>query len=245
MKLRDRIANYFGYDLIKQKRNFSVYERHMVNVLEHYKIDLVIDVGANQGQFASSLRQYGYKGEILSFEPVTNTYNILQQTRGNDPLWKTEKMALGNKPERKEIRIPNSTGMTSFLTASDYAIKTFPTEIKDYVTETIDITTLEDYVEKNKLPLSKRIFLKIDTQGFDMNVLLGAQKLLPNIVGVSTELSFIQTYENMPTYLDVLTFLKNNNFVVSNMFQVFFDRELQLLVESDCVTINQKFVPKK
>jgi FkbM family methyltransferase len=208
-------------------------------------VDLVLDVGANQGQFASGLRQYGYKGEIISFEPVTNTYNILLQSRGQDSRWKTEKMALGDKKERKEIRIPNSTGMTSFLAASDYAIKTFPTEIKDYVTESIDIGTLEDYLETNKIDSSRRIFLKIDTQGYDMNVLLGAKKWLPHIVGVSTELSFVQTYENMPTYLDVLSFLQSHNFVVSNMFQVFFDRELQLLVESDCVTINKKFIPQK
>lgn len=241
MKWHYKLAQKFGYDLVRSERNNWIYERHLTNVFKTYKVDLVLDVGANCGQFATGLRQYGYTGEIISFEPVTRCYDILSAAAKNDSNWKVEKLALGNAKESREINIPKSSVFSSFLNTTEYSQKKYEDHLTDFYKETIDITTLELYFA-NGLPANKRIFLKIDTQGFDLNVLIGAQALVSKLVGISTELSFVPLYEQSGAYDQVLAFLKKNDFVISNIFPVVYDEQKHLLVEADGVALNKKFV---
>lgn len=242
MKWHNRLAGMFGYDLIRKERNQAIYERVLCNILASYSVDLVLDVGGNLGQFALNLRQYGYKGRIVSFEPVSSCYEHLCQLSAKDGNWKVEKLALGHQKESKVIQVPKSTVFSSLLHANNYSLKKYHDHLQDFKQEPIEIDTLENYFQQKNLPLSQRIFLKIDTQGYDMNVLIGAQSLLPNFVGLSTELSFISLYDSAPRYTEVLNFLDSQNFSIANIFPVTFDEKKRLLIEADCVALNQKFV---
>ncbi len=242
MKWHNRLAGMFGYDLIRKERNQTIYERALCNILASYSVDLVLDVGGNLGQFALGLRQYGYKGKIITFEPVASCYDHLMEISKKDELWTVEKLALGQQKETKVIQVPKSTVFSSLLQANSYSLKKYHDHLQDFKQESIDIDTLENYFREKNLALSQRTFLKIDTQGYDMNVLLGAKNLIPNFVGLSTELSFISLYESAPKYTEVLNFIDSQNFSIANLFPVIFDEKKRLLIEADCVALNQKFV---
>ncbi len=91
-----KIAGYFGYSLIR-KRKSPTLESHLELILKSQQINLVIDVGANIGQFGKMLRKIGYTGEIVSFEPVDSTFRVLETTASNDVNWKVFKLALSDK----------------------------------------------------------------------------------------------------------------------------------------------------
>lgn len=241
MKWQYKLANALGYDLIRSKRNNWIYERSLSKILDTYKVDTVLDVGANCGQFAEGLRKYGFKGQIVSFEPVSACYKIVSEKAAKDSKWKAVQMALGNARESKNINVPKSTVFSSFLKTTDYSLDRFSDhKLDDYYQEMIQIDTLDQYA-KEHLPnlANSRTFLKIDTQGFDMNVLLGAKDSLKNFVGISTELSFIPLYDQSTPHTKMLSFLEENAFGVANIFPVTFDEKSHLMIEADCIALNK------
>ena len=95
MKLHHKIAKAFGYDLVRRKKH-PTSSTHIMNLINQYRIDLVLDVGANQGQFGKMLRYEGYKGEIHSFEPVSRTFERLGEACFKDQKWFAHKLAMGD-----------------------------------------------------------------------------------------------------------------------------------------------------
>ncbi|MFI4963330.1 MAG: hypothetical protein ACHP6H_05685, partial [Legionellales bacterium] len=92
--LRKSIKNalgLFNYDIISTKEKKTLYD-----FLTYYKINVVLDVGANTGQFGSRLRELGFKGKIISFEPILAEYQDLNKKTVNDPLWQAINIGLGN-----------------------------------------------------------------------------------------------------------------------------------------------------
>ena len=104
MKLMKYISNVLGYKLIK-KKDSPLLDEHIKKIIERYEIDLVIDVGANNGQFGRLLRETGYEGDILSFEPVGKTFVKLRENCANDNKWRQIKLALGNKRDGNHQRV--------------------------------------------------------------------------------------------------------------------------------------------
>lgn len=95
MKLHRKIARQFGYELIKLNKHPTA-NAHIINLINACEIDLVLDVGANRGQFGKTLRQEGYRGEIHSFEPVSATFEHLKESCLDDLNWFAHKLAMGD-----------------------------------------------------------------------------------------------------------------------------------------------------
>lgn len=232
------ILNLLGYELVKKKESLSL-SAHLKKIIENYKIDLVIDVGANSGQFGRLLRGIEYKGDILSFEPVSSTFEELRKNSENDKKWDKMKLALGNKKGMGSINVFDSTDFSSILSPNEFGKQAFK-QIRASRTETIEIDTLDNVLARSQHLKTRKIFLKMDTQGYDLNVFNGAKNSVNSIVAILSEISFLPIYEGMPDYHQVLKEFETNGFVVTGLFPVSRSESLSI-IEMDGVLINKQY----
>jgi FkbM family methyltransferase len=201
------------------------------NFLRDKNIGTVIDVGANVGQFGRDLRRNGYRGHIISFEPVRATANTLTKNAANDPDWTVFNLGLGETAEWKTINVTTTTEFSSILkpTGATHAWGDMATVQK---IETIEIQRLDDVFPT----LPDNAFLKIDTQGYERQVLMGATKSLRRLKGVLLELPIVQLYHDNWSLQEALTFMHQAGFVPAQIHPVTYHPDDPMsLVEVDCV----------
>ena len=232
-----KIASFFGYEIIRKNKSPTLFS-HLSVFLEKYNVDLVIDVGANQGQFGCKLRQCGYKGQIISYEPSSVSFNILSKLSVDDGNWNVYKIGLGSECGVMNLNVAASSPFSSILLPNQYGSDIFE-NIRTTSKELIRIDTLEHQFSKLELHKFKRIFLKIDTQGYDLQVFRGAGTAVQRkIVGLLSEISLISIYEGMPDYKDSLAEFERSGFHITGLYPV--SREANLsLIEIDCVMLNR------
>lgn len=238
MKLHKVIAKALGYELIKRSKH-PTSSSHLANLIKHHDIDIVLDVGANNGQFGLMLRNEGYKGEIHSFEPVSKTFENLNHACLNDQKWFSNKLAMGSTTGEETVHITESSDLSSFLNPNDFGKEKYE-KIKVSQTEKVKVNTISDYLA-TKIPAFKErnILLKMDTQGYDLKVFEGALNVLDHIDCILSEISFIPIYSEMPHYLDSLKIYEENGFVVTGMYPISRKSDLSV-IEMDCFMINSK-----
>lgn len=184
-----------AYDLLAH-RGLEV-RRHPAarrqKMLAAQQVDLVLDVGAAGGGYGSQLRDFGYTGRILSFEPLTAAYSRLSEQIAQDPRWDARNLALGAEPGTARINVASNSDSSSLLPMLDAHRAAAPSV--DYVAEeTITLARLDD-AAAGEVAAARHPFLKIDTQGFERRVLEGAAETLRRVVGVQLELSFVPLYD--------------------------------------------------
>jgi FkbM family methyltransferase len=212
----NHFLNKYGYECIRKKKSPSL-KSHLFNLIDQYLIDIVIDVGANHGQFGSLLRSIGYQGEILSFEPSKKSFEILSKVSSEDERWKIYPLGLGDKKTTKKINIFASSDFNSLLQPSDMGKTTFKSKLKKLHKESINIETLNSILTPHALT-GRHIFLKMDTQGYDLNVFKGASKHYSNIACLLTEISLQQIYQKMSDYHETLSFYESKGFETRVVF---------------------------
>ncbi|KGA94321.1 FkbM family methyltransferase [Leptospirillum ferriphilum] len=214
---------------------------HTRDLLTQIRCDCVLDVGANKGQYARFLRTHvRYGGPIFSFEPVRALYEILLDQSQKDPLWKVFPFALGAKTGEKNLHIMAGETMNSFLPPLSTGIA-FLDEINIPVrSEAVSVRTVDDFLKTKEMSGFSSIFLKMDTQGFDGEVLKGASCSLPRIAALQSEVSCIPIYENMTDWLTSLKHFDQQGFSVTGMFPVNRTEDLKV-IEFDCLAINRAY----
>lgn len=215
--IKDMLRNMLGLDVSWAKPPLpsiaQLEAKQIVFSLRKFKIDLVLDVGANTGQFASEIRQGGYAGRIVSFEPLTKAHAELQQTGAGDPLWDVyPRSALGDHVGEVEINIAGNSQSSSILPMLESHRSAAP-ESAYQGKEIVPIKTL-DAVAGQYLKDARAAFLKIDTQGFEWQVLDGARETLPHIKGILVELSLVPLYEGQHLWREVIDRLEAEGFTL-------------------------------
>jgi FkbM family methyltransferase len=228
------LAATFGYQLIKKIKVYNS-QNTIKSLLRIHKIDLIIDVGANIGQFAKEMRSLGYQGEILSFEPVRSSYETLLENTKNDPLWRPINLALGSASGEARINTSNLSVLNSILKFNEFALNSWETLEANNSSELIKITTLDDFVINNKLD-HRRIFLKLDTQGYDLEAFKGSLRCISAVKILQSEISFIPIYQGMPSFNESLAFYVSSGFQVSSFFPVT-QRPNGAVIEMDCLLV--------
>ncbi len=178
-------------------------------LLDHLEINLVLDVGANRGQFAHELRRIRYRGHIVSFEPVEREFARLSESFRGDAKWRGYQLALGSENKSSQIHVPAMTEMSSLLSS----IKEDPsTPLMDIEVRRLDdlLPSLLDDVRE------PRVFLKMDTQGYDLEVFKGASRCIDTVLGLQSEISVQPLYRGMPHYLEALATYENAGFELYN-----------------------------
>lgn len=215
----------FGYDIARWPR--ETLALHLQAVFQQLGVDCVLDVGAHHGEYGRVLRGF-YQGRIVSFEPVTVSFQSLEQDA--DPLWDVHRLALGAQDTTLEINVSRNTLFSSFRKPTGGL-----PDSRVERSETVQLRRL-DTVFHELVPAGARVFLKLDTQGFDLEVLKGATGCLSAIVGLQSEVSMRPQYDGSPDYLEALPYMNSLGFDLTGVFPVLRDDRLRLL-EVDSVLV--------
>jgi FkbM family methyltransferase len=233
------LFNYFGYDFVKSQYNNADIEKHLLNIFDNKKIDCVIDVGANYGQYGDLLRKIGFKGHIFSFEPVKSVFDALKEHCEKDSKWFCYNLALGDKNEEKVINAYKSTVFSSFYEANEYSKKIWKS-LENVTPEMVKVVKLDDvYAELVGSKGCTNCLLKLDTQGYDIHVFDGSMRSLKYVLALQSELSLIPVYDGTIQFYDVLKKFYDNNFYISGMYPISRDDSLAV-IEYDCVLVKME-----
>lgn len=220
--LKDFFRKTLGVDIHKSKRGYQynpsinyLFSQLRKKVIENTNTDLIIDGGANEGQYGSDLIHEGINinnKNIWSFEPLSKPFKKLELISKQNKGWKVFQFALGDKLEKTEINISNNDVSSSILQMTEghtfFSPDTFNTGEK----ELIEVRTLNSF--EAELEPYKNIFLKIDVQGFEENVLKGASNILSKVVAIEIELSLQETYKGQWLIEEALTSLRQSGFLL-------------------------------
>jgi FkbM family methyltransferase len=225
-----RLINLTGFDFHRLTPSSNP-AFQLLKALNRFDIDLVLDVGANVGQFASELRSVGYKGNLVSFEPLSAAHTALSKAAGSNPKWRVHpRCVIGDYDGEIEINIAGNSVCSSVLPMTE--LHSSAAEGSAYVgVESVPLRRL-DSVAPAYLAKSRRPFLKVDTQGFEWKVLDGAVQTLPRIRGILCELSLVPLYEGQRLWMDMIHRLETEGFTLWSIQRGFTDhrdgRTLQL-----------------
>ncbi len=205
------------------------------HILEYYRIDTVLDVGANTGQWASELRNdLGYKHRIVSFEPLPRAFEALAKAASHDPLWEVHPFGLGNTSEELQINVAANSQSSSMLGMLPAHIKSAPTS--GYIgTEQIQVKRLDSIFE-TICQAGDSVYLKIDTQGYEEHVIDGAEGVLSRIDTIQVELSLVPLYDGELLIEDMCSKLRKKGYnLIALEESGFSDPETGHLLQVDAI----------
>jgi FkbM family methyltransferase len=231
-----------GFEIVRYNTSGNLLSMHLSHLFARYQINCVLDVGARQGEFGGWLRGAGYKGRIISFEPVSSNLGQLRARAAADPAWDVQTYALGATNTTATINVTNSTAFSSFRHLGALAGELFPRGSAVTGTEDVPVRRLADVWDEVIRPdTGRHVYLKCDTQGWDLEVLRGAEPVLSHVVALQSEMAVQRLYEGMPTYEEALRVINGYGYTLSGMFPVNLDHGLRLL-EFDGVAIRSDLV---
>jgi FkbM family methyltransferase len=223
-RITKKIFQNFGI-LIRKYNPATSEELRRIKLLEHYNIDLVFDIGANKGQYASGIIDAGYKNKIVSFEPLTSAYSVIQAESKKYGNWTVApRCAIGAKNEQIEINISANSVSSTLLNMLDSHVEGAP-ESKIIGKEKVQVFPLDE-IGTNYTAAAKSVFLKIDVQGFEQEVLKGATAIIEKAKGIEMEISLIPLYENQNWLLpQVLEYMTEKGFIMTSIVPAFTDHK--------------------
>lgn len=205
--------------------------KRRISLINYFKINKILDVGANSGQFALEMKDIGYKGSIVSFEPLSVAYRELEKNSRYDDKWTAVHCALGDTDSEAVINVAGNLNSSSLLPMHQNHEKSSPTS-KFIGKENIRIRKLDsifaDYFEKDD-----RVYLKIDTQGFEKRVLDGAEQSLKYIMGIQIEMSLVPLYQDSLLFSEMKSLLENKGYELYSLENGFTDPESGRLLQVD------------
>jgi len=188
--------------------------------------DLVIDVGANRGQYASKIRNEGYRGRIISFEPIPEAFESLRQASKGDAKWDIRSCALGKTPGVMPFHVSENLFSSSLLDVTSQCTDVIAST-RAVKSINVDVQTLDQAIGVDDL--GKRIHLKVDTQGSELDVLLGAQHIFDQIDTIECELSLVSLYAGQPLFPVICQHLYSAGFVATWMERGFTSQNGEML----------------
>lgn len=201
-----QLDNSPAYADMKSKFSSSSYEgfgeftnQRFLEECQKFAIDVILDVGANTGQFAQSLRAQGYHGHIISFEPLSEAHAALVRVSDCDPLWDiAERCAIGANDGWAEINIAGNSFSSSLLPMLDLHREAAPQS--EYLgKEPCQVITLDTYIERTFSDPTTLFAVKIDTQGYEAEVLAGLKRNHKRAKVIVCELSVAPLYARGPS----------------------------------------------
>jgi FkbM family methyltransferase len=230
-----KILNRFGYDILHLPTDPIV--RRRMHLISKHSIDLLFDIGANTGQFASSMRSLGYKGKIISFEPLPDAFTQLSQNAAYDPLWDVVNIAVGNHDGETIIHISQNSYSSSILEILPAHIQSAPDSI---YTGSVNVpirkvdTIIDQYYKQGM-----NLLVKIDTQGYERQVFEGCLNSLDKIIGLQMELSLSPLYVGETLMQEMLHLLNSYNYKLMHIEPGHQDYETGELLQVECIFFKQ------
>ncbi len=228
-----KALNSIGYQIKKYEGE----DIPRLKIIKYLDINKLLDVGANVGQYSLDMRRIGFKRKIISFEPLKIAYEQLKKIASKDKNWIVDNYALGNENIESFINVSGNSMSSSILNMLPEHLKSSPES--EYVSkQNIKIKTL-DSVFPNFYEEGDNIMLKIDTQGFEKNVILGGENVLSKIRIIQLEMSIVPLYENEILFIEMINFLDSKGFELFALENGFSDKKTGKLLQVDGIFINK------
>lgn len=236
----------FINELLK-KKGYTIYKDGITDktsiiyskILNVNNIENILDIGANAGQYAQSLRKMGYKEHIYSFEPLKQPYTALVSNSKDDNKWHVFNYGLGDAPGKQQIHVSKNSVSSSIRDIKQEHIQNEPDSVYTHTTE-IELKTLDEVLLELKVKDLTKTMIKIDTQGFEENVLKGASTSLGKIPLIQLELSLIPLYEEALLFEEMLMYMKANGYYLYNIFPAFQSFNTGQLLQADALFAKNK-----
>lgn len=225
-----RVLERAGYDIVApwRRNNWSRSQR-LRELFDRFDIDCVIDVGANRGQYRDFLRlEMGFKGRIVSFEPLAGLASKLAERANTDPLWTVHACALGREAAEIQMNVMKWSPFSSIHAPKLDA--PFSDQNTVVATQPVSVRRLDSF------DIDGNLYFKLDTQGYDVEAFSGATALLPHVRAMQSEVSLIPIYEGAPGWEEALAVYRSSGFAISDFFTVSYDGD-ERAVEFDCVLV--------
>jgi FkbM family methyltransferase len=219
-----------GFDLVRYDASRTPAARR-ARLLSEREVDVVLDVGANDGPFAKELRRSGFAGRIVSFEPGRASFAALEAACRSDPGWECHKVAIGSVDGEAELHVAGNLSSSSLLSMTERHVAGAP-ESRYVGTERVHVRRLDDMRPDVVCP-EDTVYLKIDVQGLELQVLQGAESLLDQVAVVESELSLTPLYEQGATFAEVVDHLDARGFHLVSLDPVFIDPRDGRLLQLD------------
>ena len=200
---------------------YEEYEEQLEKVKDDWLINqdikTIIDIGASYGGYAKKIRKLFPNAKITSFEPIPASYKSLTSFFETDPNFKAFNVALGDRTGTMEFFENDYVGSSSLLEMADLHKEAYP-QTKNYSKINVDVDTLDNMIEPSDL--DSMVLVKIDVQGYEENVLRGAEQLLPHVDIIFTEVSFNPLYKGQLLINGIIDLLKENGFAIAGVENV-------------------------
>jgi FkbM family methyltransferase len=223
-------AAHLGIEIMRL-HSLNHHAGRRIRLLRSLRVDLVVDVGANVGQYARELRMLGYAGQIISVEPLAGPYEALVTAARGDPKWRVVHSAAGAADGETEMFVAANGGASSSLLSMLPLHERNAPNARIVARELVHVRRL-DVLVGAEIEQAARPFLKIDVQGYESQVLDGAASALPSVVGLQLELSLFPVYRGAPTLRQMLDRLEADDFVLAG-FEPGFTAEDGRLLQVD------------
>jgi FkbM family methyltransferase len=216
------------------------YPARVAATLAHFGVTTVLDVGANIGQYATALRASGYAGAIVSCEPLSDAFEHLNRRAAHDPRWEVLRTAVGAEAGTAEINVSANSFSSSLLPMTEAHISAAPGS-GTVASERVPVTTVGELVRARGLEPGHTL-LKIDTQGYEAQVLDGAGPLVGQLTAVSLELSFVPLYEGQQLFDNLVTRLRDAGYLMYALEAGFGDRRTGRMLQCDGLFVRADLV---
>ena len=238
-KLIKKFIKNLGYDIIKLNPYFTFYPKEntdngiLQKVLKELNIELLFDIGANNGDWAMDIKKNGYSGQIFSFEPQTESFKILEDLSSNDSRWESFNYGLGDSDSEEFINISKNLVSSSCLPILDKHTEA-ETDSRYHKKELIKIKKI-DSLFHNLVTSEKKVFMKIDTQGYEFKVLEGAKRIINRVSGLIIEMSFTELYKGEVKFSKMKKYLEGLGFLLVHIQDGFKDSNTGELLQVDAI----------
>jgi FkbM family methyltransferase len=224
-----RAVNKLGLDVVPFRHTRHPIARRQA-LFSHHAIDLVLDVGGNVGQYGRFLRNVGYEGRILSFEPLSEAFKTLQRIASEDTNWDVARTAMGTRVGTAILNVSLNSESSSILPMLSSHLEVCP-DSRYVGSEVVPLTTLEEVLRT--VADDQHIFLKVDTQGYERTVIEGAGDALSRIRGAQLEMSLVPLYEGEALLPEIVSFMSTRGFTLMGLEPGFSDAQTGQLLQVD------------
>jgi FkbM family methyltransferase len=237
MRFIRKIFRMFGWDINRYDHLSSTYVQ-LVRLFKELDVGSFIDIGANIGQFSEEIRQHGYSGNILSFEPIQACHTELVNKTNIDLNWiVAERSAIGGEDGLVKINVSHNRVSSSILPMTSTHTKA--AENSYYMAEeAVRLNRLDTALESYS-SVKPPYFLKIDVQGYEWNVLNGASNTISQTVGLIIELSLVELYSGQHLWIDIVLRLEKLGFTLWSVQRGFSDRKTGQLLQLDAIFLKK------
>jgi FkbM family methyltransferase len=217
---------------LRSRRMLNALLRHGVLASgEHRRIfkrefKTIVDIGANKGQFTLAARVWAPQAQVFAFEPLGSATAKFREVFAGDPGVNLYEAAIGPEETEATLHVSGADDSSSLLPISDLQEAIYP-GTGEVANETVKVGRLQEFLAIEAI--CPPALLKIDVQGYELEVLKGCSELFPQFEIILVECSFVELYEGQAFAHEIIRYLGNQDFILSSVYNLEYSRHGQAL----------------